>query len=529
MYRGSLRWLLLTAAPVVFALVAVLLGKEAGWDLQNYHWYNPYALLQQRLGFDIAVAHHSTYFNPLSDVPFYWLATHAPAWLVGAYLGALFGVVVALIGAIAYQALRYQIASPAWRLASAALIALAGAIGGGALPAVGSTSNDVPSAIGSVAALLIVVSNFTAMRTAPLTRQSLIMLLVAGLCAGISTGLKLTTAIYALGLLAAVCFAVPSWRSRTYCVLLLGAGMLLGFLLSAGPWLWRMWHYGGNPLFPYFNDVFHSPLLTEGSYRDTSYVDAHDWRTRIIFPWLFTLDSLRVAEWKFRDAHILAAYVLIPLTLLVCWFKRTKIAAIAPLTMFLFCFAAVTYLVWLFVFSIYRYLIPLEMLAPLLIVLAIMAWPASLKIRIASAVVLLLVLQAMVNVNIARQPWGRSYVNVQLPSLADPQHSMILMAGTAPMAFVIPSFPSTIPFLRVDGWLVWKDDYASGLAQQMRARVAQHNGPLFMLFAPLEQQRAVAAAQAYGLVMSSACEAIRSNISEPLQLCNLQQVSATQP
>ena len=53
-------WALALLALPVFAVVALVLGKEAGWDFQNYHWYDPYALLTGRLGFDIAVAHHAT-------------------------------------------------------------------------------------------------------------------------------------------------------------------------------------------------------------------------------------------------------------------------------------------------------------------------------------------------------------------------------------------------------------------------------------------------------------------------------------
>jgi hypothetical protein len=110
---------------------------------QNYHWYNPY-IPNERLGFDVAVAHHATYYNPLPDVPFFWLATHGPAWLAAAYMGALVGIAVALIGIIAWRII--VISSPGWRLTVATLIALGGAIGGGALPALGSTANDVPVA-----------------------------------------------------------------------------------------------------------------------------------------------------------------------------------------------------------------------------------------------------------------------------------------------------------------------------------------------------------------------------------------------
>src|SRR5262249_21361655 len=90
-------WLLL-ASPLIFGITAVLMGKDGGWDLQNYHWYNPYALLTQRLGFDVAVGQHATYYNPLADLPFYLIASQGPPWLAGAFLGALFGIAVAMIG-----------------------------------------------------------------------------------------------------------------------------------------------------------------------------------------------------------------------------------------------------------------------------------------------------------------------------------------------------------------------------------------------------------------------------------------------
>lgn len=513
--------LLMAAAPLLFAVAAILLGKEAGWDLQNYHWYNPYAFLNGRLGFDVAVAHHATYYNPLPDVPFFWLATHGPAWLAATYMGALFGIAVALTGVIAWQVI--AIATPGWRLMVATLIALAGAMGGGAFPALGNTANDVPVAIGIFAALCILVTHFTSLSNDVTTRPLAITLLLAGFFAGISVGIKLTTAVYALGLQAAMVFTAAGWRPRMRNMVLLGSGMLLGCVFSAGPWWWRMWEYGGNPLFPYFNQLFQSPLLIDASYRDTTFTTGHDWLARLAFPWIFTRDSLQVAEWKFRDARILAAYVVIPLTLLMCLIKSRQRPAVSvpPVYKFLFCFAAVSYAAWLIMFSVYRYLIPLEMLAPLLIVLAVMQWPITNRLRVLCSVALMLVLQSVVIINPMRQAWDAQYVRTQIPSLPDAQHTMVLMAGTAPMAFVIPGFPAEIPFLRIDGWLVDKDDHASGLARQMRSRVAQHTGPLYLLFAEPEQQRAVAAAQAYGLSVSTSCTTLRSNIAEPLQLCGL--------
>lgn len=524
------RIVLLTAAPLIYALLSVLSGKEAGWDLQNYHWYNPYAWLNQRLGFDVAVAHHATYYNPLIDLPFYWIATHGPAWLAGAYLGAMFGVAVALLGAIAYQVIACQ--NIAWRTVIALLIALAGASGGGALSALGNTSNDVPVAIGIFAALWLLLRQFAQLQSTQLTTQLAMTVLSAGVCAGMSVGLKLTMAIYALGLLVATFMTPPTWRKRSSCSALLGIGILIGYMACGGFWLWRMWKYGHNPLFPYFNHWFHSPLLVDGSYRDTTYVNAHDWFDKLLLPWWFTLDSRHVSEWVFRDPRILLAYVLIPAGMLAMKMAKRSQQTTTPqqaMTFFLFYFAASTYLAWVSMFSIYRYLIPLEMLAPLLITLAVLLWPATLRLRIAIILVTLLAGQTIVKTDMQRTQWDDTYVNVQHPPLVDP-HSMILMTGTSPMAFVIPSFPASIPFLRIDGWMVWKDDISSGLARQLRDRVAHHDGPLFMLYSPSEQANADVAARAYGLRrLPASCANIPSNIAEPLRLCSLQRIGTDTP
>src|SRR5215813_5299345 len=88
------RAFIVAACPILFALIALLLGKATGWDLRNYHWYNPYAFLNERLGFDIAVGHHASYYNPLADVPLFLIATHLPVWVGGVFLGAMAGLVV---------------------------------------------------------------------------------------------------------------------------------------------------------------------------------------------------------------------------------------------------------------------------------------------------------------------------------------------------------------------------------------------------------------------------------------------------
>ena len=89
----------------LFGLLIVVRGHDADWDFLNYHWYNAYAWLTDRRGFDVAVAHHATYYNPLADVPVYLAARMFPAWLVVFLLGSVHGLNLLLLYRLARVAL----------------------------------------------------------------------------------------------------------------------------------------------------------------------------------------------------------------------------------------------------------------------------------------------------------------------------------------------------------------------------------------------------------------------------------------
>src|SRR5665213_797483 len=93
-------------ALLFWAAFVILLGKDTSWDFRNYHWYAPYALLNHRMGFDVAVAHQASYYNPYLDIPFYWLATRTHAWIALGALGAVQGANVVPLYLIAREGLR---------------------------------------------------------------------------------------------------------------------------------------------------------------------------------------------------------------------------------------------------------------------------------------------------------------------------------------------------------------------------------------------------------------------------------------
>ncbi len=60
--------LILTTCISWSGLINCNLGTDGSWDLYAYHYYNGYAALNNRVGFDILPASLQTYFNPILDI-----------------------------------------------------------------------------------------------------------------------------------------------------------------------------------------------------------------------------------------------------------------------------------------------------------------------------------------------------------------------------------------------------------------------------------------------------------------------------
>jgi len=524
-------WLLAVAALPLFAVWALVYGKEAGWDFQNYHWYDPYSLLTGRLGFDVSVAHHATYYNPFLDVPLFLLGTHFPAWVAGAWLGIQAGIAAALIGGIGYRLFRFE--NKKQCLSVAVLIALAALTGGGAAGEIGKTSDDIAAGLGAIAGLFVLMDRFDGVVRAK--GRDLFWIALAGFLTGASPGLKLTALPYAVGWTLGMLVLPGSLKHRLVRTIAFGIGVTLGVAVFGGYWYWTMWEYARNPVFPYFNDLFKSPLVGPGSFRDETFLPK-TWDARLLFPFLFSQNSLLVAEWHFRDIHIMLAYVVVPIAAVATLFREPPGRQLVdPLVArMLMVIAAGTYLVWVFLFGIYRYLVPLEMLSGVIIIAAVARWPIQAGSRLIIMIVLLGAAQIMAwRGEEPRFDWQGKYVEVDVPHIDDPEHTMILLTETSPMGYVIPSFPKEIPFLRIQGWMVGAKDRTSQLGAEMHKRVDEHQGPLLGLYWPVEYDSTIKDYAEFGLKLDEAnCKPVKTNIQYPLnkghdfQLCPLIRTSA---
>ena len=501
----------------------IVLGKDTSWDFRNYHWYAPYAFLNNRMAMDVVVAHQASYYNPILDIPFYWLATHTRSWIALGVLGAVQGANVVPLYLIAREGLTFGNQPFADRNLAAGALTLIGLAGAQTLSSFGTTYYDNVMSVFVLSGLAILIVKREVLKTAPLGQAAAIAG-VAGLVTGSAMGLKLPEMPFCIGYAATLVSLGGGVKRQAVRLIAGGICGVLGFALFSSWWMLHMQHLTGNPLFPYFNNYFHSPLALDSPYRDMRFLPTHLWR-QIFFPVLFSLDWHVADDLGFQDIRVAIAYFLvIGLGVLAALRKTARDPLIRTDVMVpLLVFVAVSYFVWLRFFAIYRYIILLEMLAGIVIVAAVGAFPLARRTRyMALAAIAFAVLVTARSDFLDHVPLGDPYIEVALPPIADPARTMVVMTGDAPMGFIAPSLPPQIPVLRIDGWMVQPRD-GTRITAGMKARVAAHldaGKPLFLIADATDMGQAANALTAYGLAIRwTQCQQFDTNLGGLYQWC----------
>jgi hypothetical protein len=242
-------------APLLIGIAGLVLGQDANWDFRNYHYYNGYAFLNGRLGFDLLAANHPSFYNPLLDAPVFWLMQVLPAWAVSLILGTVQGLIAPLLYHIALL-----IAPPTPRRGLlAAVLAAAGCTGAMTMSEIGATFHDNTLAVPVLAGLLL---SLLALGGRAVGFAFWLAIAGGAFLIGLACGFKLTMSLYAIGLVAALLAALP-WRDWLSAMIVTGMSGLAGFVLSGGYWSWVLWSHFRNPLFTHFNNIFHSPFAAD--------------------------------------------------------------------------------------------------------------------------------------------------------------------------------------------------------------------------------------------------------------------------
>ena len=403
-------------------------GQDASWDLQNYHDYAAYALLHWRYPLDVGMGGFQGYLNPLPYLVPYGLRHALPPLAAGLALAVLQSGAVAMAWMLSGALLPPGSSRP---LVLRGLATAVGATGATALSEAGTSFADLQlAALVLGGAVLLLRADGPGPDDA---RRAARRLALAGVLVGAATGLKLTNAVFAVGLMAGA--AVP-WQRPPGAVRaagLIGAGLAAGFLMTGGAWAAYMWASLGNPLFPAMNWVFQSPSAALSNYADLRFLPGSV-LGGLAYPAQIAFGLHPTAEVPFAEPRLLLA-LLATLALafgavvsgapmsgavVKAWRAGTVPVQGDRRMVRAAAFLAASMAAWIGAFAIQRYAVALEMLSGVVLV---MAAPRLFPGRMAPVAALALAAVAVGGTRSPdwwRRPWSNAFTAVPPPALLAP-------------------------------------------------------------------------------------------------------------
>ena len=521
--------IVLVLSIVGFAIWSFLLGQDASWDIKNYHYYNAYALLSGRLDYDIAPAQQQTYLNPALDILPYLLAKHFPPYIFGIAIGAWQGInfwLLFLIGREIFAQIKFP-RPTLWAL----ICGLAGVTGAISVSEVGTTFHDLSLSVFILGAVYIYLREW--FKVSPNTGMSLRVLLCSGFLLGIAAGLKLTFAIYGLGMVTAIVVVQIIIQKKYQVLLPFGFAALTGLLLTAGPWMWFLWKQYENPLFPMANAIFHSPYYLNQNTFDARFLPKSIWQA-VSFPFHFNLSVHEGNELRFRDMREATLYVCSGLAVVYWLIKRlvdrrvdSRVVAdpadhLSVLWLLILIWA--TYLAWIKLFSVYRYLVCIELLSPIALVALVGSIANTKAVQGFLLATLLFLIFNGKAPDWGRMPWAADFFGVHPPSSVQlSSNAVVLIASDSPLAYVIPSFPEKVRFVRIEGNFL-KPSQQTALTDRIRQIIAESLDNLYLLTDSASISQSIKVTNQYlngHTVAAESCASVSSRADSSIILCRL--------
>ena len=394
--------------PLLAGWKSTTIGQDVNFDYFNYHSYDGWAFLQGRTFSDIFPGGSQTLVNPLIDVPTYLLQAHLGPKTAAFVIGFEQGLGPLLIALIVNKMTRSRLL---------ALIAAAtSAIAGGFAAELGNDMGD------SIVAPFLLLGVFLAMLAIErdsrrselarendsdevaaedhsrrgITRRLPWWWVASGVAGGLGAGLKFAELPIAVGMVVACGLLVqrPAARLRTFVAN--AVGTLIGVAATAGYWTIALWRHYGDPIafvggnFLGFPDpIFPSSSASPGPAAAQSLASVFHF---IVTPFDFYFHPTMFAELPVREASLAfgAAALFLVIGLYVVrsvvaggaavrehtitqWFWKARLYSAeervrASSDRYLIVLFVVALYVWNRNFGVYRYLIPLELLGPAVLI-----------------------------------------------------------------------------------------------------------------------------------------------------------------
>lgn len=507
---------MVAASFAVTVVFGVLRGQDLNWDQRNYHIGIPFLLQHGTFWKSVAPAGIQSYFNPYVIELQYLLLTHVAPMLFALIIAAVQSLAFVFAGLVCIEIVRPVARREAvWlALAGFALCLMAPM----PLSEAGTTFIDLTTAPLIIGAYLLFLARGRSLAPFPAA-------LLAGALLGAATALKLTNAIFAIGAIGFALAGPERFRQRLAWLIAAGGAALATFVAVTGRWQLALWRQFGDPFFPYYNNVFHSPDAAAVALRDERWIP-HSFLAiwRYPFYWLLgrspdpSLGSVS-SELSFTDSRWIVAIAGLTLFIIALpTFRRWARERLAERTTgFLFAFA-ISYLVWLGEFGYQRYAAVLDVLCGA----ALLALAMRLRDRARLPALLLLALFAAVTIRVPNWThlgW-RPYWQSINPQPREIGRDAVVFLTSRPSLFIAASLSPDARYVGLTDFDLdanHKDVMTRKIANMLADRPRR---PLKIEFAGMKRGTLPRSVASYGLALTHRCSPLRV-ADQSFVLCDL--------
>jgi hypothetical protein len=435
---------------VYFACVALalacnyVLGKDMAWDTLNYQFYLGFSALNDRFGQDYFAAGPLAYLNPYAYIPFYAMVRAGlPALVICSIFAAAHSIILWLsfelgVAVCSSKDGRTRVFAGSSALALAFMNPIL-------MQQIGSCFADITTAELALGGWLLLASAVRVPRTS--------RVIFAGLILGAASALKLNNALSAVSAFAMLAMLPLGWRSRIRHGFLYGISLGVGFGVIAAPWSYRLEKIFGNPMFPMFNNVFHSPEFTTESGNAYRFIPESIgealWRPFAM------IDPVRMVHEELSAPDPRYAILIVLVTLLVLRWRWGRLQRASPppdnphlneaarVLAALGCGLGLNWILWLHASGNSRYVLTMACVAAAVIV-GMLFRLFEFRPKMRNYILAIIFATQAVQLYLGAEyrwngvPWGGQWFDVSVPEKLKTEPSLYLTLGAQSNSFLTP-------------------------------------------------------------------------------------------
>ena len=323
--------------------LSIFLGIDRSDDVRNYHIYNPYALLNNRISIDFMPASKESYFNPLLDVPYYLATKYLNDYpnLVTFLAGFSYALFLFMI----YKITKFILKKYNSNLFTFISVVLAAGVYS-VISNTGALNHDVFIFDLVLIVLYLLLNNWE--------KYCPKLIFLGGFISGITLGLKYSSIMFIFSLVITSMIFYKQFKHPAKTLVFYIFGGFVGFMLVNGWWLYKLWTTFGNPMFPYFNWLFNSPYVMQDNIFSGSFQRhvPNEYYKVLLYPFFFKFD------YRLQVIEVLGLLNLILFPFVDRKEFQQKFKIDIRLVDFLLFFCCLSFIIWVHTFGVPRYLAP---------------------------------------------------------------------------------------------------------------------------------------------------------------------------